>query len=358
MISQKEIIDKISGFQSTGNSIYRNGLFPSQRVHPILPYRREDNNIFFSALIAFTLRQLRHHLPADQQNKVDKIVEAVHANYRYFKSDKGTYNFWEPGASNFPNGWVLHKFNWLEIPDDTDDSSLIMLTKSPSKDHLLWYKNKLENHYPLNSGVSPLTPQVYQELRAYPTFFGKNILREMDACVISNVLYMVCYYQLPWTSVDSDSMQFLNRVLEQQDYHKSSFRISPHYGNSSVILYHMARLVGGFNRKELLALRELLIQCLEIEQQKKLSFMETLLIKTSLLRLKIKTTPLVTPETYEVGFRNFYFFQAGMLTGFQNSRIKKLAQNSFFHLKYRCEAYYWTLLLEYQVMVQNSYSKS
>ena len=142
MISQKEIIDKISGFQSTGNSIYRNGLFPSQRVHPILPYRREDNNIFFSALIAFTLRQLRHHLPADQQNKVDKIVEAVHANYRYFKSDKGTYNFWEPGASNFPNGWVLHKFNWLEIPDDTDDSSLIMLTKSPSKDHLLWYKNK------------------------------------------------------------------------------------------------------------------------------------------------------------------------------------------------------------------------
>ena len=120
----------------------------------------------------------------------------------------------------------------------------------------------------------------------------------------------------------------------------------------------MARLVGGFNRKELLALRELLIQCLEIEQQKKLSFMETLLIKTSLLRLKIKTTPLVTPETYEIDFRNFYFFQAGMLKGFQNSRIKKLAQNSFFHLKYRCEAYYWTLLLEYQVMVQNSYSKS
>lgn len=285
---------------------------------------------------------------------MDKIIEAIRPNYSFFKSNKGTYNFWEPkGAANFPNGWVLHKLNWLAIPDDTDDSSLIMLTSEPSKDQLLWYKNKLENHYLPNSKVSPLTPPAYQELKAYPTFFGKRILREMDACVISNVLYMVCQYQLPWTSVDSDSVQFLNRVLERQDYHKTPFPISPHYSNSSVILYHMARLAGRFNRKELLSLRVLLIRCLKLELKKKLSFMETLLLKTSLLRMQIKTAPLHTADSYESCFRNFYFFHAGLLTGFQNSRLKRLTQSSFFHLKYRCEAYYWTLLLEYVILAQN-----
>lgn len=354
MISPKDIIDKISQLQSTDDTIYRTGLFPSQRVNTVLPCRREDNNIFFSALIAFTLQQIHHHLSTDLQNQVDKIIEAVRSNYPYFKSDKGTYNFWEPGgANNFPNGWVLHKFNRLAIPDDADDSSLIMLTSSPSKDHLLWYKNKLENHYPSNSAVSPLTPSTYRDLRAYPTFFGKRILREMDACVISNVLYMVCHYQLPWTSVDSDSVQFLKRVLEQQDYHKSPFLVSPHYGNSSVILYHMARLVDGFNRKELLELRMPLIQCLKLELKKKLSSMEILLVKTSLLRLQIKTALLPPGDNYEGYFRNFYFFQAGLLTGFQFASLTWLAQHSFFHLKYRCEAYYWALLLEYLVLVQN-----
>jgi len=354
--SPEEIIDKISQLQSTGNKIYNPGLFPSQRVHPFLGYCREDNNIFFSALVAFTIKQLEWAFTDSLRNRARKIREAVISNYEKYQhdSDPATYNFWQNRQrGHFPNGCVLNKIPKMALPADSDDTSLIYLT-SPHQNQLETLKNKLESQYPIDSPLSPLTPQAYQNLRAYPSFFGKRILREMDACVISNVLFMVCHYQLPWTPVDTDSVQFLNRVLERNDHIKSPFLVSPHYGNSTIILYHIARLVGGFNHKELLALRALLIRCLTLELKKKLSFMETLLVKTSLLRLQIDTTPLHIHDVYENHFRDFYFFQAGMLTGLQHSRLKRLANNSFFHLKYRCEAYYWTLLLENIILSQNS----
>jgi hypothetical protein len=346
------IVNTIESCQSTGNAQYQSGLFPSQRVHTLINYQREDSNIFFSALIVFTLQALRDRLPAEVHPKIESITNQVTSNYPLYQhyADKSTYNFWQRHpTAHFPNGWLLNKMSFLALPADSDDTSLIYLT-SPVSDELQTVKRKLEGHYQPDAPLSPLTLKNYSDLSAYPTFLGKKIKREYDVCVMCNILYMVFKFNLKISKVDLDTIEFIRRVLEAQDYRQNPFRISPNYNNNAVILYHIARLVATFEQSELEILKEPLIACLLKEVDRGSNFMECMLLRTSLLRLGIKPPPLSTPADLGKAFSNFYFFQAGMLSGLQKYSLNKLASWRFFHLKYRCEAYYWTLWLEYKVL--------
>lgn len=355
-----EILAKIRSFQSQGGQLYAPGLFPSQRVHRYVPYFREDNNIFFSTLIAFTLQNILVDLSSEGQKTAGEIVEKVRLNqkdYQHWKGE-GSFNFWPSNPSqHFPQGWWLRRFRNFAIPDDADDSCLIHLTNEFSRDQNLWLLNKLETHYGQDQVISPLTPDGYKDLRAYPTFFGKKMLREMDACVISNVLYFILYFDLPWSAMAADSVQFLQRVLLRDDYLKIPFFVAPNYGIPAVILYHISRVVTRFPTHRFQELRPQLIKTLKNYQMEHGSFMEELLINTSLTWLRLPAKPLEIPEDIATQFSNFYFFQAGMLTAFQKPWLNKYARHPFFHLKYRCEAYYWTLLLENKVAFSR-YSRS
>jgi len=352
LFSIEEILDHITSLQSDGDKVYGTGLFPSQRLHRLAGYSREDNNIFFSALITFTLKQLIPKIPNELVGKAKNICEAVVSNYSKYQhyADSDTFNFWQKGKHrHFPDGWLLNKIPMLALPADADDTSIIYLT-SPRPNKVEIVKKKLESQYTPNAPISPLTPLAYLDLRAYPTFMGKKILREMDVCVICNVMYMVCHYRLPWTTVDHQSIEFIYRVLRRDDHRKSSFQVSPHYGNPVIILYHIARLVGSFDLKPFNELRSTLVKCLRQELSHDLSFVEKVLVSSSLLRLQVPVQPVPVSTTSLEHLRRFCFFQAGMLTGFQNSILKWPAQMSFFHLKYRCEAYNWALLLEYLLL--------
>lgn len=354
----KDIIYKIRSLQSTGSDLYHEGLFPSQRVHGITGYCREDNNIFFSALIVFTLQRLQTFIPSGLQPEISQIIDKVVSNYHRYRhyADASTYNFWQNHpAGHFPHGWLLKRISFFALPADTDDTSLIYLTL-PQKNDPIHIKEKLQKHYAQGTAVSPLTLPAYTDLCAYPTFLGKKMKRELDVCVICNVLHLVFENQLPLSKTDFDSIEYIRRVLLRRDFRTLAFYISPNYGNSGVILYHIARLVGSFNRTELSDLEALLATCLKEQLRDTDSFMEMLLIKISLLRLGLVTPPLADPSDWYAEFSNFYFFQAGMLSGFQKASLNRLASRPFFHLKYRCEAYYWTLWLEYKVLLAQSNS--
>ena len=348
------IVNTIENCQSTGSKQYPSGLFPSQRVHPLINYQREDSNIFFSALIVFTLQELKSWLPANVLPKIDSITNKVISNYPNYQhyADRSTYNLWQRNpTAHFPNGRLLNKMSFLALPADSDDTSLIYLT-SPVSEDIPAVKHKLEGHYQSGAPLSPLTLKIYSDLSAYPTFLGKKIKREYDVCVMCNILYMVFRFKLKTSEVDLDTIEFIRRVLETQDYKENPFRVSPNYNNRAVILYHIARLVASFDQSELEILKEPLIHCLRQEVHRCSDFMESLLIRSSLLRLGIKPSPLPTPANMRKAFHNFYFFQAGMLSGLQKASLNKLAGWRFFHLKYRCEAYYWTLWLEYKIRLK------
>lgn len=350
----EKTLESIVKLQSTGNSHYAHGLFPSQRVHPRSGYLREDDNIFFSALVVFTLQQLKANLPDSLVSRIDTLIEAVVRNYPNYRhpANPNTYNFWHDRPDgHFPNGLLLNRLPFFALPADADDTALIYLTSD--QDYPPYQlKATLENHYSREEHPSPLTPVAYRDLRAYPTFLGKKVQREMDVCVMSNVLYLVFRHQLPLTQTDQDSIEFVRRVLVRQDYRKAAFQVAPNYSQTSVILYHIARLIAAYDHHALHHLKDLLVSSLHQEYQQSTHLMDRMLLASSLLRFQISTPQLILKGVPDHHFEDFYFFRAGMLTSLQRPALKTLSASPFFHLKFRCVAYYLTLYLEYQMLYQ------
>ncbi len=349
----ENLIEYLEHHQTTDDEGDLPGLFISNRVHRIVPYSRKDDNIFFSGLIAFTLQQLKPQLTSDLQYRVQGIIDGVRMAIPYYQHWKGegSYNFWRTGPSqHFPNGFLLKNLGSMELPDDADDSVIMHLVMDTSREQRQWLKDKLEMQYPDQAPLHLITPKVYQDLRGYPTFLGKNIPREMDCCVLSNVLYFVLDSKLKITSIDHDSIEFLCRVLLNRDFRLRPFHVSPNYASPAVILYHMTRLAAKFPIHELNQLRELLHKVLLRENDHQAyHWMEKLLISISQRRLGLSAQVLISPDDLEHELDHYAYFRAGMLTSLGGS-FTSWAHHPFFHLHFKCPAYNRTLLLEHLVL--------
>ena len=348
MISSKEILLKISELQSTGDKNYASGLFPSQRFHLYLPFEREDNNIFFSASIAFILQNLWHKLSEEEQKLADEICRKVVANYLDYKNKDGldTYNFWRTdGSPHFPNGKILSRVNKVRIPDDADDTSLIYLTSNPSREKVLWLKEKLVQHANLSKKQIANTFPEYKNLKAYSTFFGNNMFIEFDVCVLCNILYFVFQNKLELNQHDYDSISFICSVIEKEQFLEKPFYASHSYPSVPVILYHVARLLEKFEVPRLSEIKNKIVADLQLLLEKEKDKMNRVILSTSLMRLG-SLIPNPSPMERGAEQERFSFFHAGLLTAFENPITYKLAGNSLFHLKYKCEAHRHALILE------------
>ena len=345
MISSAELLFKISELQSKGDKYFATGLFPSQRFHLHFPFEREDNNIFFTACIVLILQNLRDKLSQEEQKLTDEICKNAVANYPDYKNKDGldTYNFWKTdGSTHFPNGKILSRVKKVRIPDDADDTSLIYLTSNPSREKVLWLKEKLSQHANLSKKRVTNTFPEYKNLKAYSTFFGKNMFIEFDVCVLCNILYFVFQNKLPLNEHDNDSISFIHSVIEKKQYLEKPFYASHSYPSAVVILYHVARLLEKFEVPGLSEIKDKVIADLNTLFEKEKNDMNKVILSTSLRRLGQE----VKPFDYAQGDIKWSFFHAGLLTAFENPVTYKLAGNSLFHLKYKCEAHRLTLFLE------------
>src|SRR6202008_510002 len=78
---------------------------------------------------------------------------------------------------------------------------------------------------------------------AYSTWFGKKMPVVFDVSVLCNVLSFVQLNNLPWTKADSASLELIVKTIQRGDIIKHAVFVSPYYGNTSIILYHLARLM-------------------------------------------------------------------------------------------------------------------
>src|SRR5690606_33275738 len=83
------LLRMIEHLQVKNESFYPEGLFPSQRFHTLLPYRREDNNIFFTALIVFTLQQAIPFLKGNSKTIAKSICSRAIETYPLYRSRRG-----------------------------------------------------------------------------------------------------------------------------------------------------------------------------------------------------------------------------------------------------------------------------
>ena len=188
------LLRDLASLQSEGDSIYPKGLFPSQRYHTFLPYKREDDNLFFTASVVHILEGLKSGFTSTEKFVVDTIISKGLKAYPVFRNKDGldTFNFWQTKPSkHFPNGWFMHRFKHFQIPDDVDDTALVLLTESAGKKRVALLREKLKQHANLayKRAFNPL--RKYHDLKCYSTFFGKKMYIEFDLCVLSNLMRLI-----------------------------------------------------------------------------------------------------------------------------------------------------------------------
>jgi len=346
-------IEQIERSQSEGDHYFPGGIFPAYRINKSIGYHRPDTTIFFSAIIAFTLQSLRSATGNDIQEKIDLICEKVIANYPDFQNKDGlkTYNFWKTKPSrHFPNGNLFHRFEHFRIPDDIDDTAFIYLTTKPSSEELHWLKNKLKLHANGAKQWIRNTYPEYRTLKAYSTWFGKNMYIEFDVSVLCNMLYCIFKYELPLNEHDEASLQYIRSVIETDRYLHVPFRCAHQYPRTALIIYHVTRLMAAFNPAILKDVKQKLIDDTGKLLKNARHPMDRVILSTSLMRLGVLPDRVLVENITTKDFEGFYFFIAGLLTAYENPVLYKISNLPLFHMQWTCEAHCWVLLAEYEVL--------
>jgi hypothetical protein len=351
-----DLIQKIAYLQDTADRKYfPEGIFESYRSNKFWRYRRPDTNVFFTAITVFTLNNIKEKLSPESQKLVEQITEKAVKSYDLFKNKDGLniYNFFQTNPSqHFPHGNILHRFNHFKIPDDIDDTAMIYLTKPHSQEEVKWLKDKLVQHSNGYSRTIKNTFPEYRNLKAYSTWFGKNMYIEFDACALSNMIYCQLHFGLELDEHGQDSVKYIQQVILTNQYIDEPFRVAHQYARTPLIMYHVMRLMNKFYIPELEICREKLENDILYYLKKEgLAKMDRIILEiiaspaprggASTRMVDSKAPPLGAGEA---------FFIAGLLTAYENPLLYKLASSPLFHIQWTCEAHSLALLAERMVI--------
>lgn len=333
-------------------SVFPPGLLPAYRHNPAWRYRRADPNLFFTAITAFTLQRLRPLLSAAEWAVAESIIDAAVATYSAFRNKDGlpTYNFYMTNPSrHFPNGWLMHRLRHFKLPDDIDDTAMVYLTTQPPPADLAFLTAKLAQHANRTSLTIRNTYPDYRDLRAYSTWFGQHMPIEFDACALANMLYCVYEYGLPLDVHAQDSLTLLADLVRTDRYRTDPFRCAPNYARSSLIAYHLARLIAAHDPAPLRPVRAQLTGDTEALFRQATTGMERVVLGTSLRRLGV-AAPAVELSGTAAEFGTFSFFIAGMLSAYEHPLLRRLAPHPFWHIRWQCDDHCRALLIEHVVL--------
>lgn len=341
------LLKRIADLQSSGSSQVPFGIFHSLRVSPLLPLKRRDDNIFFTALILFTLSPYVDLMNKEERELYEQIrlkAKPAFSSYTALPDGLRLYNFWQKKAhAHFPGGLFLHRFRYFKLPDDIDDTALVWLAGGYATDEILSLKNKVQEHAAYSKREPYHVPASYKGLKLYSSWFGKNMPIEVDACVITNALYLFLESKQALNDADQDNLTFIRKVIQSKDYINTPFRISPNYAHPVIIYYHLVRLVTRFP-EHFSSEKDLLIKQYEEVKRFVHSPLFECVFSSSALKLGLQTEKvglLEKTSTEEAWFR------AGMMSTWENPLSHLLAPLPLFHLRFTCEAFAYALNAEY-----------
>ena len=345
------LLARVAALQSTGNRHYPAGLFPSWRCKTALGYRREDSNGFFTSSIAFTLSEIRGQLPAADQMLADAIVAKAVATYPLFQNPAGLplYNFYQTRPrQHFPHGYLLRRTRKFAPPDDVDCTALVYLSDPRPPAQNRWLHARLQAHANTVQGWADTGPPAFRARPIYSAWFGRHMPIDLDASTLSNALLWVMRAGLPLNEFDHASLEFISWVVTSGEYQRAPLGVSAYYATAPLIAYHAGRLAAEV--PALAAVRAALLRDLpQLLSETRYSFIERVLLATTLLRLGGTPPPLLNPAwpmaELEARSRGFYFFIAPLLNYHRSTRW--LAGWRLSQLDWECPAHALTLLAEY-----------
>jgi hypothetical protein len=334
---------------------YLPGIFSSQRFHSFLPYRREDENIFFSSAIVYTLQEHYDSLSKNSRTIVDDLIKQVIKCYPSFKNFRGkkTYNFFKTQPMNFfPNGKIMQHFDFFKLADDADDTIYVYLTHPKKRKHKK-LKQKLIKHANGTLKWSSHKSIDYKKLKTYGVYFGKNMPIEVDACVLSNILLWSSKNKLNTYEQDKDSITYIVKSIISKDYINTPHLISPCYPTTAQICYHYSRLIKNTNEKHLSTVIKLvLIDDIKSILKTRHSFIDTLFYHIALLNMGIILREKLKYKLSNV-LRTTNYFYTSIPLMIPKLWVRKLQKHKIFktfELRTKCDGYTTTLLLEYEIL--------
>ena len=349
----EELIERIGRQQSTGEPAFHRGHFRANRSYPYLRLQRADNNLFYTALTLSVLKNTKPTLDDPARAMIDRITEGALANYHHYRVEREgvkVYQFWPEGKHHhFPNGTLLHRFKKFKSPPDADDTALAYQTYPHTRTEAAQFQVYLQQ---FANGSRKWNRKISANLnlpKVYATWMGTGAMPiEFDVVVMSNLLRTFRQYGLPVNEYDQATLDYLSQVIRSGLYRQKPFVAAPWYPSALIIHYHLVKLMvtPGFPDPDLW--KEQLVTHLRDFQPQ--SLMEKILWNSSARRLGQQPVEVVYGEHWEDRIRGFTFYIGGMLTAL-NSRISwYLAQFPAFHWRFRCDAFYYALLLEHEVL--------
>ncbi|CAN5436581.1 hypothetical protein BH10BAC2_BH10BAC2_38800 [soil metagenome] len=352
------LIKKIAAHQVRSDDFFITGIYPSYiSKTENFSTKKKDNNIFFNGLIAYTLSDIKGYTSEQNRQTIDSTLIASNPLFTKFKNTNGreTYNFWRTDSSyDYPYAGVLKLFTKeITLPDDMDDTVLSLLALN-ANDSTAKAVHVLMQQF-VNSDTSKVRSIIedYRNIPAYSTWFGKKFPVVFDVSVLCNILSFVQLYNLPWTKADTASLEVIIKTIEN-DYHFSkAVYASPYYPKTSLILYHIARLMSAKHLPQMEALKIKLVSDAAKELAQTNNMVEKIMLSSTILKLGYEPPAITFTEAdivKQVEQNDFCFFVGNVSSYFKDfSRAVATSKEIGFFYHY-CPAYNDALLLEYLVL--------
>ncbi len=346
------LLDKIETQQLKRNNFFIDGVFPSYiSASKKFKTRKKDNTIFYNTLISYVLKDNYSKLNSQQKTICDSIILRSERALKYFKNqNRNTYNFWRTDtATRFHYSWWLPIFEGRNsLPDDMDDTVLGLVMNNENKDSAEALHELMQSYINKNPPLKT-TYKFYKNESAYSTWFGKRFHVVFDISVLCNVLSFVQQNNLQWTKADSASLHHIIQTIQRNDIVKHPTFVSPYYANTSIILYHLARLM---SVKPIAALDNIKPQLIEIANERlQLSnnIFEKMMLSSALLKWNQQPQQLnINANNFkEVELNNLPFFIGNIPSYFKQPFKEGFINLRLLMYNHYCPAWNDCLLLEY-----------
>lgn len=351
------LLKDIAAEQVTADGEFYKGTFPSFRECGGAPHNYQpDNNVFFTAIAAFAFRNMLPELSASNKQLAGQIIKNAASGYPYYKNQFGDpfYNFWPVHAPLLPHSYYFKYLNSVFAQgEDADDSVMILMTDNNDdstnkilKQRLIEVSNLSENRQIIS------TYKKYRNIPAYSTYLGKRMTPDFDFAVHCNIMYFMFDKHLPFTTQDSATLHLIELMVSERAYMKAPVYLSPYYVKSSILIYHLTRLMGAFNIPELEKYKPQIVEDINSLLASSNNVMDQIILRTSLLRLGEKAPELnlkSIPEFEKSNQRQYIFFQARAAFSYPTPFKQVFLNWSYITYYFYCPAYNKALWLEYLV---------
>ncbi len=354
----KGLIKSIAEDQVKTDGEFYAGMYPSFRETAGSPHNYQpDNNIFFTAVATFALKNMLPGLTGENKAIAANLINNSIKTYPYYQNKNGEpyYGFWPTYGVIMPNSYY---FKYLKgvfgQGEDADDSVMILMTMDNNDSICKVLKNRMILASNLEKKKRKIisTYKKYRNIPAYSTYLGLRMTPDFDFAVHCNILYFMLDKKLPMVKQDSATIYLLQQMIKNREYKKTPVFLSPYYVHSSILLYHVARLMGKFSIPELELYKPQLITDIHEALTKSSNIMDKIILSTSLLRLgaDAPALPIHNLNDFENSNQNrFVFFQARAAFSYPVLLKQIFLHWSYINYYFYCPAYNKVLLLEYLI---------